>query len=546
MDTKKYPILIILLFICIIGINILSIRHKSLTYDEKRHYKYGYQILKLNSDRFEDSKMPFSAFNAIPRVIAEELKPILSKKVTDFLYDIKTGRYITIAFSILLAFYVFKWAKQLYGRSAGILALTLYAFSPNIIAHSRLITTDLYATCMITIALYYFWEFIRKANIRTAFISALTLGISQLAKYTCAYLYLIFTLIILCRLFTKIFFKKKHEDIPYNYFKKLTKNVRYILIFIITNIIIINAGFLFNRSFTPLAGYKFKSELFKKIQKNAGILKHIPLMLPYPFIEGLDWVKYNERSGVSYSNIYLFEKIKTKKINQEFHGFKNYYLYAFLFKVPLPIQILFVFSICTRLIRYKRYDFINNEIFLLIPILFFFIYFNFFFNAQLGIRFLLVIFPLLHIFCAGIIKTYNDSIPPIVKTILTALILWLITSTISYFPHYISYFNELVWDRKKAYKILADSNIDWGQNVWYLEEYKKKHPEAKIEPAYPTTGTIVVSVNSLVGIFNPVKYKWLRDNFEPIDHIAYSYLIYKITKQDLLKLYKKYYKNKNY
>ncbi len=541
MDIKKYPIIITLLFIYIIGINILSIRHKSLTYDEKRHYRYGYQILRLNSDRFEDSKMPFSAFNAIPRVIAEELKPILPKKVTNFLYDIKTGRYITIIFSILLAFYVFKWAKELYGRSAGILALTIYAFSPNIIAHSRLITTDLYATCMITIALYYFWKFMRIPTIWNAFISALFLGISQLAKYTCAYLYIIFILIILIRASIMAFFKKKNKDTSlYNsYYKILKKNTTYLLIFIITNIIIINTGFLFNKSLTPLAEYKFKSELFKKIQKNAGILKHIPLMLPYPFIEGLDWVKYNEQSGVSYSNIYLFGKIKTKKRNQEFHGFKNYYLYAFLFKVPLPIQILFIFSIFTRLIRYKKYDFINNEIFLIVPILFFFIYFNFFFNAQIGIRFLLVIFPLLHIFCSGIIKSYNDFIPaPIAKTTLAVVILWLITSSISYFPHYISYFNELIWDREKAYKILADSNIDWGQNVWYLEEYKKKHPEAKIEPAYPTTGTIVVSVNSLVGIFNPIKYKWLRDNFEPTGHIAYSYLIYKISPKEILQIYK--------
>ena len=118
--------------------------------------------------------------------------------------------------------------------------------------------------------------------------------------------------------------------------------------------------------------------------------------------------------------------------------------------------------------------------------------------------------------------------------------MYLIVSTLSYFPHYLSYFNEIVWDRKQAYKLLADSNIDWGQDEWYLMEYKRKNSEIKVNPEFPTSGRIVVSVNNLVGVVvDPERYKWLRENFEPVDSIAYSYLIYDIYPEDLKKISRK-------
>ncbi len=55
------------------GLSPTSARHKSITIDEAKNYEYGLQILNLNSYRLnsggsvvDDSKMPFSALNALP------------------------------------------------------------------------------------------------------------------------------------------------------------------------------------------------------------------------------------------------------------------------------------------------------------------------------------------------------------------------------------------------------------------------------------------------------------------------------------------------
>jgi hypothetical protein len=107
-------------------------------------------------------------------------------------------------------------------------------------------------------------------------------------------------------------------------------------------------------------------------------------------------------------------------------------------------------------------------------------------------------------------------------------------SVASYFPHFIPYFNELTWDRLSAHRRLADSNLDFGQAEGYLIRYVEQHPEVIVEPAGPQPGTLLVGVNHLTGVLGgPERYAWLRENFEPVGHMAYAYLIYEISPEEL-------------
>jgi hypothetical protein len=89
-------------------------------------------------------------------------------------------------------------------------------------------------------------------------------------------------------------------------------------------------------------------------------------------------------------------------------------------------------------------------------------------------------------------------------------------------------------DRKLAYRHLADSNLDWRGDQWYLIEYIRRHPGVILDPRKPQAGRIVVPVNALVGVNrNPEEYRWLREHFTPVDHIAYSFLVYDVRKEML-------------
>jgi len=531
-------------------LSVLSIRYKSYTYDEPRHLRYGQRLLEGNSDRFTDGTMPVSALNAVPSALSGVIR---NPETTELLARPIAARLPTIAFSVLAGICVFRWAREMYGFRAGLFSLTLFCLSPNLIAHSRLITTDFYAAGMALIALYYFWRLVNRGGWSNALLSAFSLGLCQLTKYVCLFLYPAFLLILILRY-------AAHRQAERGRASGSPPKTRpagagggalrgsaggvmgarriaaYAVVFIAVSVLVINAGFLFNRSMTPLMGYQWRSSGFEQMAERLRVLGRIPIPLPYPFLEGLDWGNKRMSTGERLCNMYLMGEIR------EVGGFKGYYCAAFLFKVPLAVQAFIVLAAASCISNRRRYRFFENELFIVVPVILYMVYFNFFFSMQLGLRHVLIILPMLHVFCGSLLAN-AQSRGPRFKAALGALLVYLAVSVLSYFPHYISYFNEIVWDRKQAYKYLADSNIDWGQNAYYLNEYAARHPEAYIvpepspwrpreserrEPEFPGSGLIVIGVNRLVGLKDPEEFRWLRETYEPVDHVAYSHLVFDI------------------
>jgi len=509
------------LLIVFLLVNVGSIRYKTFTTDEEKHYQYGMNILNLDSDRFDDSKMPFSALNALPAKLAL-LVP--EGTLNRYMQKEQTGRLVTIVFSVGIAYLVYQWSRSLYGVRAGYLALILYVFDPNIIAHSRLNTTDIYGTGMIAITFYTFWKFSQQPNWRTAALSAVALGVSQLAKYTCAYLYPILIVIVLIR-GSRHWGKIIREGDFQTAGRKIRAGLGYGAVFLVISILIINVGFLLTKTFTPLEEYVFRSELFQTIQAKASKLGSIPVPTPYPFLDGLDWVQSRERSGFGYGRLYMLGELRRGE------NFIGYFVFASLLKMPIATQAIVLLTFGVYLVNHKKHDFFGNEIFLFVPLLIFFLYFNTIFRAQIGIRFYLVIYPLLYVFCGSLVRDWRNFRPG-AKFTMGALVVYLICSVLGAYPHYIPYFNELVWDQKDAYKYLVDSNLDWEQAEWYRDKYLEEHPDTVVEPSRPILGKILVSPNNLVGIVvERDRYLWLRENFEPVDIIADTYLIYEITEE---------------
>src|SRR3989344_3258969 len=70
------------------------------------------------------------------------------------------SRLPIVFLSIILAFYVFKWATELYGAKSGLIALFLYSFNPSIIAYSSLLLTDFVVAMMFLISIAFILIFI--------------------------------------------------------------------------------------------------------------------------------------------------------------------------------------------------------------------------------------------------------------------------------------------------------------------------------------------------------------------------------------------------
>jgi 4-amino-4-deoxy-L-arabinose transferase-like glycosyltransferase len=504
------------------AIEVTGMRRMTQTVDEPTHLRYGRAILALDSTRFDDSKMPISALNAIPGAVAEHMSP---GGLAVYLARPATARYATVLFSLLTALCVFAWSRRLYGPRAGLLATTLYAFDPNVLAHGQLTTTDVYAAGTMAMALYCFWRFLREGGRARALASALLLGLTQIAKYTAIVLFPLFVLAALL-FHTPALLRAWRERRTGDLWRAATAFGAVAVAFVAVSLVVVNIGFLFNRTLTPFDQYAFQSDPFRRLQAAVGVLGQAPVPTPYPYLEGLDSVMDHERTGASFGRPYLFGQLSAS-------GFPGYFFWASLYKVPIGTQVLLLAAAVSYVVRRRYRTSLTDEVLLLVPIAFFAIYFNFFYRAQIGIRYFLILFPLVYILAASVISG-QAVLSRRAKAGLVTAVAALVVSVLSYHPHYLAYFNELVPDRTRAYRILADSNLDWGQYGDYLEEYRAREPGSVFEPDKPVAGTILVRVNMLVGVLgDPERFRWLREHFTPVGHVAHGILVYRVTPAEL-------------
>jgi len=193
---------------------------------------------------------------------------------------------------------------------------------------------------MTAVTIYAFWRFLERPRFGTALVSSLLLALSQLAKYTCISLYVILPLLALAHAVGK----RRRGAAPRGR-AGLPKTAAVVGLFLLVSLLVINAGFLFNRTMTPLREYTFYSDVMTWIQQSFPQLGGLPIPVPYPYLEGLDLVRYRDVSGEGYGQVYLLGQ--TRMVG----GFPGYFFVASLFKMPLAEQLVLLAALVIYILR---------------------------------------------------------------------------------------------------------------------------------------------------------------------------------------------------
>jgi hypothetical protein len=251
-------------------------------------------------------------------------------------------------------------------------------------------------------------------------------------------------------------------------------------------------------------------------------LRRSPVPLPKAYVQALLLGYEYNATGAGHGPNYLLGRLSR-------YGWWYYFVVVMGIKVPLAMLGLLVMSglLTTRRLRERPVD----ELALAVPCAVLFVFFSCFCTAQIGIRYLLPLFPFLFVAVGRVCVHRLVPFPRAWAGLVVGAVVWYVVSSLSFFPHYLSYCNEIVWDRTHLHRYVADSNVDWGQNGAYLERYLETHRGEAIfvRPERSTRGKVIVNVNALVGVSQPAdRYAWLRNHHEPVDQIAYSWLVYEI------------------
>ncbi|MDR1493248.1 MAG: glycosyltransferase family 39 protein [Planctomycetaceae bacterium] len=456
------------------------------------------------------------------------------------------ARCSLIPIILLGSWFGYKFASELYGKTAGIVFLTLWTFSPLVLGWGATICPDVCAASLGIVGVYAFWRGLKNPTWKKTIFAGVCLGLLPLTKTTWIIAFPLWLMIWL--IWTSPYFmarKKNDEQTIIPSWKQLAA------IFFIA-IYTLNMGYAFDGIFRPLKDYKFISHTLTGTKFQEGrhtpkignrfeksLIGYVLVPLPAEFVQGIDMQKLDFERGI--------ESYFRGEFSQ--HGWLSYYAYTILIKEPLGNLCLGLLALFTTCFLRKYNASWRDEMIVILPGLAFFIFVSSQTGFSLHPRYIIPALPFAYIGISKLGQVFLDK-RYVLSTIASLCLLWTIGSSLYYFPHSMSYFNELIGGAKNAPKHLLGSNIDWGQNSYFLQTWYRKHPEARpIKIAYsgseswerlgikdnqqpsnePESGWFAIGVNELCG--KSKQYEWFKQ-FEPVDMIGYSIYIYHITPED--------------
>lgn len=508
---------------------ILSMREASPTSDEVPHLAAGYSYLKTGDYRLNREHPPLLKLIAALPLLAMDLdfdlahpswrdgqewvfgEQFVNQNRVPAQRIIFWGRLPMVALGVLLGILVFRWAREIYGARAGLLALFLYAFCPTMLANAPLVTMDVGIALFTVLAMYAFSHLAKRPTLANTALAGCALGLALGSKVTGL------AIIPIWAILGVIFVWKGHGRRPS--LRHMIKRAGLILLFAAVIVLL-----LYHVTAIP---------------QYFGSLKH--------FVKDV---------GAGGRPAFLFGEYST-------HGWFYYFLAAMLVKTPVPALVLICLAaallVTRRTMRFEEYC-------VLVPAVFYLAVASAS-RLQLGIRYILLVYPLLFIFVGGAaagLLGAKRALKRLAPVAVAVLLLWYCVGTLRAFPHYLAYFNELVGGPKNGYRCLIDSNLDWGQDLPGLAKFLKQqgNPEVilsffgtaspksygityqdfysfnlsgrredHVNSLNPSKELFVISANSLQCLYYPDKttYDWLKQR-QPLAAIGYSLFVYDVTR----------------
>src|SRR5215475_11787082 len=180
---------------------------KSPTYDEPVHLFAGYSYLKWGDFRVNPEHPPLAKILAALPLLALKVEAAgITRAQRDFVQQRKDygwiladhffmshddaeslffyAKLVMIGLAATLGSFVFLWARALCGLTAGIAALAIYSFDPNVLAHSSIVHTDVpFALCFFA-GTYFFWRTLNRFTWINLLCSSLCFALSSITKFS--------------------------------------------------------------------------------------------------------------------------------------------------------------------------------------------------------------------------------------------------------------------------------------------------------------------------------------------------------------------------
>jgi hypothetical protein len=505
--TNRWVAAAVLTLLLILSAQILHAIHgQSLTWDEDDHIFAGYESWKTFDFGLNPEHPPMVKLLATLPLLPLHLKvPPLQNRFfkSEAYFDgrellfhngpadgghytaetlVFRARVPTLLFTLAAALLVFFAAREMFSLRAGLIALTLFCFDPNLLAHGAYVTTDMAASCTIFATIYALWRYLERPTPARLIVVGIAAGLALAAKHSTVLLAPMLVLLLAGELALPWFSHKSacpiacpepaegsgSSDVGFNpalIFRRALRLFATFAVITLIGVLVLWAFYGFRYAGRP-AGLTLSPSLTDYVGPLAGIQARGLLfaarfhLLPESYLYGLADVRKmaNDMPSFFLGRVYR-------------HGIWYYFPVVFLIKSTLSILAalaLTLFAIARGWLRNPR------ALWFLIapPALYFCVAMSS--HLNIGARHILLVWvfgcALAGAGLSALIEHNRRWIYPV-----AALLVFQIATTLHASPNYMAYSNEAWGGPTHTYRYLSDSNTDWGQQLLATSAYLRDH-----------------------------------------------------------------------
>lgn len=548
MPNAKFFAIVALLLSAMAWMLVSSVRGESQTWDEAIHLAAGYSYWKTGDYRMNPEHPPLGKLlNAIPLLWLNPPLPLNHpywRETDEFKFGLQflyygpdspknilfSARMVTVALTLLLGLCLVLWARRYFSDGVALAVLAFFCFDPTVIAHGRYVTTDLVMALTSFLAAVAWLSWLELGGRRRLLVAGIALGLAMASKYSWPFLLVVFLLIALA---IRAPWKRAVFGLP---------------------AAIVVGGMVVAATYAPVAAKLLPATRSYRTAHPEAILLSNAIESSFeaetPLGQAAMWA--SPRLGIQ-DHPYLIGILKHAAHSQLGHpayllgqvsdfGWWYYFPVALAVKEPLGLLLGAVLCFGAGMAMWRRSHALQLAgivagIYMTVAMLA---------GINIGIRHLLPLLPFLYVVIAAVLFERWPRL-------LLACILLMAAETTWRHPHYLPFFNLLAGGPQNGSRFLADSNLDWGQDLERLRDWRDANLGGNhLCLAYfgggsmeyygmagspvPSTDDVegrqavdciaAVSASLLVGAYDkPRTYQWLRER-KPWGRVGYTYYLF--------------------
>jgi 4-amino-4-deoxy-L-arabinose transferase-like glycosyltransferase len=476
------------LLLALMGAQMLSVvARKSITVDEWVLIPAGLYHLEAGDYRPVNEHPPFAkVIAAAPLALMGAQVPPVDSQPHD--YDFFNARFQefwhenaarfdhltfwarvpAIFVTLLLGALVFLFARRYWGPRAALFAVALFSLEPTVLAHGRVVQTDIPSALALLLFSFAFYEYLKAPTLRRAVYMGLVLGFAAVTKFSMIALAPVVVVVFAVR-----FTGARRRGLTR---KGVARDAAAIAF---AAVLAVNAAYFFHhrqpetldeamsRMVVPLSGVaSLRAPL-------AAGYYALQVVFPADFVAGVGWQIGHAQTGHNAGLLGMYSR----------KGWWYYFPVAFALKTTLPFLLLSIASVAWALLRLRR-EKDGRVLVLLLPLALFtgLLLMN---TIDIGVRYYLPAFPFLFILAGAMLDDLlrrDARRLALASALVAAAFCWVAVEAARAYPDHMTYMNQLASARPHWW-YLSDSNVEWGDDVRLLALYLRERGERRVGAA---------------------------------------------------------------